>query len=289
MSSRLGGLCALLLLLAGCSSPEAVRPALWQIDGTNGERGWLFGTIHALPAPVNIHGPVFDQAFAQSNRLVMEVAAIDDDKVTAQTFARLARTPGQPPLEQRVPAQLRSGLATLLKDHGLTAAGFAELETWAAALTLNQALQAELGSDSGNGIDRALLQQRGGKPVSELEGAAGQLAIFDRLSEADQRDLLAEVVRSAGESAAELRSLEAAWKRGDMPALAAMTNQGLLADPELREALLTGRNRDWTGQLSAMLAGGNRPFVAVGAMHLAGDSGLPALLAARGYKVTRLQ
>jgi uncharacterized protein YbaP (TraB family) len=63
----------------------------------------------------------------------------------------------------------------------------------------------------------------------------------------------------------------------------------MLSDPDLRAALFTGRNRSWSARIAAMLARGEHPFVAVGAAHMAGADGLPAMLAAAGYRVTRVQ
>ncbi|MFT4027335.1 MAG: TraB/GumN family protein, partial [Novosphingobium sp.] len=162
--------------------------------------------------------------------------------------------------------------------------GFGDVETWAAALTLAQALAKD--ASPANGIDRAVIALAGKRPVVELEGTRGQLGIFDALPETEQRDLLAAVATEpdrAGDTPA------AAWLEGDMTAIERETHRGLLADPELRQALFTGRNLAWADRIAAMLAGGQRPFVAVGGAHMAGSEGLPALLAARGYRVTRLQ
>lgn len=274
-----------LALLAACQpAPEKVTPALWQIDGPHGERGWLFGTIHALPMEVDWRSPKVNAALAGSDSLVLEIARLDDNAATAAIFARLARTRGQPLLSERVAPALRPQLAAVLRRTQTFETGFSATETWAAALTLAQKMQGA--SNSGYGIDRALLNAAPDKALGELEGAETQLGIFDRLPEADQRDLLAAVVTGTDEEPA---SLAAAWGKGDMAVIERETRTGMLGDPELRAALLVNRNKAWTGRIVALLAQGERPFVAAGAAHMAGPDGLPALLAALGYRVTRVQ
>ena len=90
---------------------------------------------------------------------------------------------------------------------------------------------------------------------------------------------------TTGESA----RLARLWLAGDMEAIAAEGDEGLLRDPELRAALLTDRNRTWTAKIAALLAQGKRPLVAVGAAHLAPPEGLPELLAAKGYRIERVR
>lgn len=275
------------LALAACARPEPAKPALWQVEGPNGERAWLFGTIHALPEPVDWRSAKIAAALAASDRLVLEVAAVDDPARIGKIFAALGQSRELAPLAMRLAPEDRGELQADMAALGLAPGALDGLETWAAALSLQQAVAAREGIDSANGIDRALV--RGWtKPVEELEGAATQLAIFDRLAEDDQRALLLAVLRG-GDAGKESERLARAWAQGDMALIGKELEGDFLADPDLREALLVGRNRTWAVRLEASLKAGARPFVAVGAGHMAGADGLPALLGARGYKVTRVQ
>ena len=279
----------LALLLAACQQKEDAHPALWQVNGPNGERAWLLGTIHALPKPITLDSPAFQRATREATSLIVEVAALEDDKRTALAFHKLSAVAAAPPIIARTAAADQAGLARLMADAKIADDSFNQMDTWAAALVLGQAISARSGDDSGNGADRLVLRAMKNKPLAEFEGAERQLAIFDSLSEAEQRDLLAAVIRSAPHAGADNRRLQQAWLQGDVAALTALDHQGLLADPELREALLVRRNRAWLDQLVPMLARGDKPLVAVGALHLVGSDGLVAGLEAQGFKVIRLQ
>ena len=285
---RLAAWLAPLALLASCTpSPEPARAALWRIDGPGGQQGWLFGTIHSLERPALWRTPPVAQALAQAGEIVVEVGNLDDKGAMARQFQALASAQGKPPLTQRVDPKFRPALLALLKKGGYEDDGFAAMDTWAAALTLARVGEGSLDSDYG--IDRAIIRGAGGKPVVEIEGAREQLETFDRMPEAEQRDLLQLVVADAASGETESGSLAEAWRKGDMGTIERETHRGLLSDPELREALYAGRNRAWVAKIAGMLASGRHPFVAVGAAHMAGLEGLPSLLAGRGYTVTRVQ
>lgn len=290
--AALGGLLAL-LALAGCEQARPPDlpppdPALWEITLADGRpAGWLFGTIHSLPDGAKWRTPAIDKAIVGADLLLVEVKDLDDSVKLAATFTRLSHSAGElPPLSERVPPALRPRLAALLAKGGYREADFKATETWGAALTLAQLADDSIGE---NGVDRALVRDFRARRVDELEGIAGQFAIFDTLPEADQRDLLGAVVAEDTMSAGETARLAKLWLSGDMNAIAREGDDGMLADPELRQALLTRRNRDWAERIVALLKTGQRPLVAVGAAHLAPPEGLPELLAKGGYTVRRLR
>lgn len=275
-----------LTALAACSRPDEAKPAMWELTGPGGEHAWLFGTIHMLPRAADWRSKDIDRALASADMIVLEIADIEDQGAMGTVFNELAQTPGQPPLSERVDPSVRPALQKLYAETKAQDATFASLETWAAALTLAQL--ANKTADSDHGIDLALVKAVPGKPRAELEGTRRQLGIFDALPEKEQRDLLNAALRDNRGEADEVQLAEA-WRTGDMALIAKETRSGILADPELRKALYSDRNVAWIVQIEAMLRKGHRPFVAVGAAHLAADDGIPALMQKRGWTVRRVQ
>jgi uncharacterized protein YbaP (TraB family) len=166
----LAGAARLVLVCAAARSGSARAVAG---AGRRRAERWLFGTIHALPRPAAGARPR-GAALADSDELVVEVERLGDDAATARAFASLAHSPGQPPLDSgwnRRCARRWPPLARI----GKRAQDFTDTETWAAALTL---ARAEAAGDPANGVDRALLATTA-LPVAELEGATGQLGLFD--------------------------------------------------------------------------------------------------------------
>jgi uncharacterized protein YbaP (TraB family) len=277
---------ALSLALAGCGHPAREwpepSPALWEVTGPGGAHGWLFGTIHSLPAGAEWRTAPVDQALARSSVLVVEIANLGDADAAKQAFDRLATTPGLPPLSQRLPHADRPALAAFLDRAGMADDSFPHTETWAAAIVLANRVRQ---SDPGSGVDRALIAAA--KRVEGLETFEQQFGAFDALPPAEQADLLLALAREADDDSASREAAE--WLTGDLAALQRNSATGILADPELREALQAARNRRWAERIDQLLVSRKRPFVAVGEAHMFGDENLPELLAARGYTVRRVQ
>lgn len=59
--------------------------------------------------------------------------------------------------------------------------------------------------------------------------------------------------------------------------------------PQLYDVMLARRNQAWAEAPEAEMAGAGVQLVNVGALHMIGPDGLPALLRARGFRVERVQ
>lgn len=286
----IAGACGGFPSIAAWDGPTKGKPALWHVEGPGGE-AWLFGGIHALPADIKWITPKMIRAMDASDRLVLEVVGLENSAEITRIFETLGHSDGQPPLAQRLPPELREAGERLRGQGRINPAKFATLESWAAALTLAGAATADLGMVREAGVERVLAARyrKRDKAVIGLETPARQFTYFDQLPEEDQRAMLASVVADANNAASAYRDMVTGWLAGDPDRLAQAANRGLLQRPQIREQILVRRNRDWADQIADMLKLGARPFVAVGAAHLAGEGSVQALLEARGFTVTRLQ
>ena len=282
------------LLLAACGDEpdpygDGPRPSpmLYEVRiGDSEPQAWLFGTIHALPDGTRWRTPELDASIDNAGMLMVEIAALENEPQIAAVFARLAGTPGQPDVGTKVPASQRPQLFDMIRQAGFSPSEFGGTETWAVALLL-----AQLGSSGApeNGVDRAIIRDFLGRDIEEFEGVEKQLGIFDNLPEREQRDLLAGVIEDIEAVRADPGKLRRAWLNGDEDALIEASNDGIMADPELRNALLVNRNQDWLAQIQPAIEDKRRPMIAVGAAHLVGPDGLAEMLRKKGYTVARIQ
>jgi hypothetical protein len=295
-------LLASLLLTACNNAPDPVMlntvktgtPALWKVTGTQPRQvgvAYMFGTIHILPDDVQWRTPALETAIADSDHLVIEVLGLDDPQSAAKIFSRLAVSPGQAQLEERIKPSLREDLDQIIDASNLSESTLNRMETWAAALSLASAQTKGLGLKSGGGVDKKLTAQfvKAGKPIEALETIELQLSYFDKLPEAQQRQMLTSVIEESGDSQRAFEQLFNAWITGNIDEIVTLSDAGILNDPTTRQYLLISRNQDWAEQLDKRLKSPGTSLVAVGAAHLAGPDAVQAMLAKRGYKIEKIQ
>lgn len=290
------GLALIALAVAGwlLVRPSAVtaRPALW--EATLGDRkAYLFGTIHAVPAGATWLSPRIEQAVADSATLVLEVTDLAEERRERRTFELLGRGKDLPPIADRLEPSDRALLDRIAARAPDALHGLDGYESWAAALLVSAAASGDLdlsNAEAGEARFEAIFARQG-KPVLGLETVSGQLGLFDRLPETDQRTLLVQSIREAGDARALYDGLYKSWAGGDLAALERQFVAPLASHDGLRIALIDGRNARWArriDQLAASRAHGTL-FIAVGAGHLLGQGSVQARLTALGWTVKRLQ
>ena len=100
--------------------------------------------------------------------------------------------------------------------------------------------------------------------------------------------LLQTLLQSAalGES---VETLITAWRHGDTATLERELLSELEQQADLYNALIVERNRRWADTMKEWLDDKEDYLVVVGALHLVGDDGVPALLEQAGFEIEQLE
>ncbi|MGH9161113.1 MAG: TraB/GumN family protein [Vicinamibacteraceae bacterium] len=279
---------------------------LWRVDGP--ASAYLFGTIHVPDARVLQLPARVDDALAEASAVYTEIPMDLNtrlaltDHVTLPPHQRLEDILGT-----TLHARLLKTFETALSDAPVPDATATALETmlerlkpWAALgqLALLDYLP-ELAA--GRQPLDALLYARAeadGKRVAGLETVDEQVAAFDRFTRAEQvamlRAALDELDRARERHTTPARALVEAYLDGDLDDLNALL-MDTAADAALarkfQDVMLVSRNRRMAERIGAIRHAepSTVHFFAVGALHLFGPNGIPALLCDAGFRVTRLR
>jgi len=289
---RAAGFAAAFFLGVGAAGAAGAAPALWKVADADSEI-YLFGTLHALSPGAKWRTPAYDAAYARADTVWFEADIGGAD--AARVLGILQRYGVDP--ERGLSQKLApSDLQALSKHADL--ARIDHLRPWAAAMMLSMQPVTSRGATLEAGADLAMTRvtRAEAKRLRAFETLEDQARMFASLPEPAEVQYLANVIRERTGPRIPLPSvlqkpdLEAAWLAGDLARLGpGLVGEMKAGNPALYEALLKRRNLDWADQLAHAMHGSGVELVNVGALHLVGDDGLPALMAARGYTVTRVQ
>lgn len=266
--------------LADRACPKVTAPYFYRIE-KDGKVSHILGTRHLGVSldkmPANVIAAIRGAAVA-----VFEVAPGDDAERPA---------PSGPPLSEQLGPELWGRYRKLVGSANAASVEHGSpTDAMVALIALYEHKFAALDQELEQVAQQAKIRTAG------LESAAFQQQLLVELL--DLRMLRAAIAGTPDRATLERDAAEDLREycagTDDTPGLGARERGQLRAagftDAEIdgiEHRLVYQRNHDWIPKLEAILAGGGA-FIAVGADHLTGSRGVIALLAARGYRATRV-
>lgn len=265
------------------------RGLLWRVQ--DGERtSWLYGTLHVGKREWMQPGHTIVRALYGADLLALELNVLDPQVIQQllEGFKAHANTPALPAeLEARLAQQRKQACADNLR----TQRPDAQLVGLVSQLGRRQGLQAELGAD----LVLAGMAQTLRKPVVGLESVQTQLQELFSDDPAEVEETVRDGLRQLEDRKAPqiLQLMAETWADGNAQKLESYADWCDCMHSERERAkfksLMDGRNPGMAEGIARLLQQGKTVFAAVGALHMVGPMGLPALLRQKGYRVERVE
>jgi len=272
---------------ADASAPQEGRPALWTVHSSRGT-AYLFGSIHILPPQMNWRSKEVTAAIAASDVFVFEILLNSTSQLEAQDYVKQhgMLAPGQS-LRAMLPVSKDAEYDSVVAQSGLSAAALDHMQPWLASIALTVASLKAQNFDVSLGPDIVLNAEvvAEKKPVLAFETIDQQLALMASGDLAANVGSLCATIDDIADQSKLVQDMLDAWMIGGTAKLETLINGNLDRYPGARRILLDDRNRRWVKQLSVLLRQRKTFFVTVGAGHLLGAMGVPALLRRAGYRV----
>lgn len=266
---------------------------LYRVEGNGLQQpSYLFGTHHLAPlSKIDEFGA--RGAFEASSQVAGEIDMTVDQMTLVQAMQPFMMAPADSTLSKVISPE---DFAIIDKEFSnwtpLPGMNLQAFDTMKPMMISNMVTVAMVSKDMpGYNPEQQLdsyFQKEGkasGKKIVALETPGFQAEVlFNSTPIAYQAEALVELLKEPAKAIEQVRKLNDAYNSQDLKAMIALSEQDN-EHPEFMEALLDRRNADWLTKLPSIMSDGST-FIAVGALHLAGDKGIVEGLRKLGYTVT---
>jgi uncharacterized protein YbaP (TraB family) len=264
----------------------------------------VFGTAHVSDPRATAFTPIMLSALDQARIVVLELKESEGlggkqmfEGVDPATMMRFTLATAEQRPDRFLSPELLARLEKALPPYGLPAAAARSFRPSMLALTLAVPACASKEMAAGKVVD-ALIAQHGrqaGKQIVGLETIVEQLGAVSGFPPAIERELLASMVKILDDAEDAFEALVVRYAAGDIGVVLAWARQlypvpGIDArmPPEFYAELIDRRNLRMAERTLPLIKDGG-VFVAVGAAHLPGETGLLKLFEKAGYRVEKLE
>lgn len=286
----LGGLALSVFAAAALAGDGEHRATIWQVTGET-NTVYLLGSIHLLREQDYPLPTVIDEAYDDAEVIVMELDMDDMDPAYAQAaFNRAGVMTDGTTLRDLMGEDAYERAATAAAQIDIPLDMLAQSEPWLAAITIELMVLYRIGFNPMLGVEMVMTQRAttDGKPIEGLETIDEQLSFLDGLPIEAQREMLLQTLAEAAVMGELVDDMVRAWHHGDTAALEEGLLSSIQEQSEFNEVLIDGRNRRWAATIADWLDDEQDYLVVVGALHLVGAKGVPALLEDRGFGIHQL-
>jgi len=264
---------------------------LWKIQ-SEGNKVYVLGSLHFAKREIYPLHQRIENAFDQSDFLVVEANVNDIGKADVQKLVGSALYPANDTLEKHVSAETYERVKKEMGGLGIPPELINKQKPWFLAMTIVALESVKLGLDPKLGIDTYFLSKaEGKKKILELESLDYQISVLSGFSDRDQELFLLYTLKDLNILEEELDKMIQAWTSGDTKAMESLMTRSVSEDKRLStiyEKLIYERNKKMALKIENFLKAKETYFIIVGAGHLVGNEGIIELLKRNGYRVEQL-
>jgi len=286
-----------LLILAGCSGKDAAtevtsklppQPPIWVVSDADSEIT-LYPTLHILPPETEWKSEELTRRIGEAEEVWFEILpGSENDPALQQAMISLGMTPGSS-LSEKLSEEEIAALKTAVAPLGMPFEVVDQMRPWVVSTFVTVGALVDKGFDPNAGVEKQLEPLTKSKKIRALETAEGQMRMLASMPEETQLEMLRQSLLEMDEGIEVLKELVGDWAVGDVEDMEdELLDEMKREMPEAYNTLFTARNKNWADQIEEEMKGSGTDFIAVGAGHLVGEDGVPAMLRARGYTVNRL-
>jgi len=263
---------------------------LWKIEidknKESGEPNYLFGTIHSQDPAITQFPPHVRLALAQSHSLIIEsILNEESNKIFLDSIFFPEKEKQK--LSELIEAPIYHYLEKTLPDYGVPLEKLPKLKPWAAFTLMGKPKPVNAAT-----LDMVLIQtaRSFNKPIISLETMEELLEPMENLSINDQIIILNDTVCNHKQIIRDSWELVQLYLARDLAGMMAFSDQPHFDEDvfnRYRQGILYKRNKRILKRIIPYLNDGSA-FIAVGALHLAGDKGLLEMLKKKNYIIPRI-